>query len=87
MEALAVLADALGEDGLDVHVDVLIVHGELHVAAFDILQDGFQAADDVVCVLLGDDALFAQHGGVGDGARDVLFVQAGVEVNGRVKGA
>ena len=85
VEALAVLTDALGEDGLDVHVDVLVLHGELHFAALDVLQNGLQTVDDVVGVLLRDDALLAQHGGVGDGAPDVLLVQAGVKVDGGVK--
>ena len=74
VEALGGLADAAGEQSLDVHVDVFHVHGELHVACFDVSQDGLQAVDDILCLLGRDDALFPQHGGVGDGAGDVLAV-------------
>ena len=62
---LAVRADALGQHGLNVHVDILVFHGELHLAVLDILKDGLEPADDIIGFLLGDDTLTAQHGGVG----------------------
>ena len=85
MQALARIADALGEQGLDVHVDILVVHGELHVARLDVRQNGLQAVDDLLHLVLLDDALLAQHLGVGNGAGDVLLIEPGIKLDGRVK--
>ena len=85
VQPLAGVANALGEDGLDIHMNIFVVHGELHFTSLNVRQDGLQAADDLIRFCLLDDALLAQHGGVGDGAGDVLLIQAGVEVDGRIK--
>ena len=85
MEALARVADALGQHGLDVHVDVLVVHGELHLAVLNVGQNGLQALDDLLGLVLLDDSLLAQHGGVGDGAPDVLLIQPGIKADGGIK--
>ena len=85
LRPLARRPDPLGQDGLNVHVDVFVLQGELHAAALDVGQNGLQAVDDGLGVLLGDDALLPQHGGVGDGAGDVLAVKPGVKIDGGVK--
>ena len=85
MQALARVADALGEQGLDVHVDILVVHGELHLICLNVLQDGLQAFHDGLYFVLLDDALLAQHLRVGDRAGDVLLVEPGIELDGGVK--
>ena len=85
MQPLAGVANALGEDGLDIHMNIFVVHGEFYFTSLNVRQDGLQAADDLIRFCLLDDALLAQHGGVGDGAGDVLLVQAGVEVDGRIE--
>ena len=85
VQPLASVADALGQHGLDVHVDVLVVQRELHLAVLDVGQDGLQALDDLLGLVLLDDALLAQHGGVGDGAPDVLLIQPGVKADGGIK--
>ena len=57
--------DALGEHALDGHVDVLVavdVEGEL--AALDLARDLVEARADGHRVLLGDDALVGEHGGM-----------------------
>ena len=82
VQALARVADALGQHGLDVHVDVLVVQGELHLVVLNVGQNGLQALDDLLGLVLLDDALLAQHGGVGHGAGDVLLVQPGVKADG-----
>ena len=85
MEALACVSDALGEHGLDIHVDVLVVQGELHLPRLNIFQDGLQALHNLFRLVLLDNPLPAQHLGVGDGACDVLLVQPGVKLDGGVK--
>ena len=85
VEALARIADALGEHGFDVHVDVLVVQGELHTIPFDLGEDGLETVDDLLRLVLLDDALPAQHGGVRHGALDVLLIQPGVEPDGGVE--
>ena len=85
VQALARVPDALGEQGLDVHVDVLVVHRELHLVGLDVGQNGLQAVYNGLHLVLLDDALLAQHLGVGDGACDVLLVQPGVKLDGGVK--
>ena len=84
-QALAGIADALGEHGFDVHVDVLVVQGELHLPRLNILQDGLQALHNLFRLVLLDNPLPAQHLGVGNGAPDVLPVQPGVKPDGGVK--
>ena len=59
VQALARVPDALGEQGLDVHVDVLIVHGELHLVSLDVRQDGLQALHDLLYLMLLNDPLLA----------------------------
>ena len=85
VQALARVADALGEQGLDVHVDVLVVQGELHLVRLDVGQDGLEPGDDLLGLVLLNDALPAQHGRVGDGAGDVLAVHPGVKGDGGVE--
>ena len=85
MQALAGIADALGEQLLDVHMNVLIIERELYVAFLDILENALEALNDLLGLVLLDDALPAQHGRVRDRAGDVLLVQTAVKQDGRVK--
>ena len=85
VQALARVPDALGEQGLDVHVDVLVVHGELNLVRLNVRQDGLQALHDLLHLMLLNDSLLAQHLGMGDGSGDVLLVQPGVKLDGGVK--
>ena len=85
VKPLAVGADPGGEKRLNVHVDVFIFHGEFHIVVFDVLKNGFQAVDDGLRFLHGDDALPPQHGGVGNGTLNVLPVQPGIKGDGGVK--
>ena len=55
VETLARIADALGEHGFDVHVDVLVVQGELHTIPFDLGEDGLETVDDLLRLVLLDD--------------------------------
>ena len=78
------LADALGQRGLDVEVDVLAVGAELEFPGLDLVADRLQPADDGVAVRVADNALLREHAGVRDRAGDVLAVEAAVE---RYRGA
>ena len=85
VQALARLADARGQERLDVHVDVLGVELEVHLARLDVLEQVLQARDDRVRIRRGQDPLLAQHRRVGDGAFDVLLVEPLVERDGGVE--
>ena len=85
VQALARIPNALGEQGLNVHVDVLIIQGELHLVVLNVSQNGLQALNNLLGLMLLDDPLLAQHGGVGNGAGNVLLVKPGVKADGGVK--
>ena len=77
VEAPAGRSDVLGQDALDGHVDVLVaVDVKRELAALDLVGDVVEAGADGVGVLLRDDALVGEHGGVGLGAADVLAPHA-----------
>ena len=79
MEALAGFADALNQEGFHIHMDVLGFRLPGDFAGFRIREDGFQAFDDLFSVFFGDDVLLAKHGGMSDGAGDILLVETLVE--------
>ena len=81
MQLLASDTDAIGQARLDVHVDIFQCHRPFEFAAFDFTLDDGQAVDDGVALGIGEHARFGQHGGVGDGATDVLSVHALVKVD------
>ena len=85
VQALARLADALDEQGFHVHVDVLRVQRKFHLARLNVGQDILQALYDSVGILLLNDALLAQHRGVGDRSLDVLPVEPLVKGDRRVE--
>ena len=85
MQPLSGGADPLGEHGLDVHVDVLVIQRELHTAGLDVSQNGLESVDDLFGLVLLDDSRLAQHLGMGDRPRDVLPVEPGVKGDGGVK--
>ena len=85
VQALAGVADALGEHLLDEHVDILGGRVNLQRAGFEIVQDRLQAVDDRVRVGLRDDVLRAEHGRVRHGAGDILAVHPAVEPDGGVE--
>ena len=86
VQAFACLADLLGQPGFDVHVDVFLIQPELHLALFNVQKDLRKALLDGFIVLLCDNALFGQHGGVGLAALDVFFVKALVKGDGGIEG-
>ena len=79
MEAFAGVAYPFGEDGLDVHVDVFGVGGKPESAGFDVGEYALEGFDDFFGFALFYDAALTEHGGVGDGAFDVLLVHSAVE--------
>ncbi len=62
-------------------MDVLKVQRPFEFAIANFLQDFFQAGLDGQHVFFADDALCAQHAGVGDGTLDVELGQTLVEVH------
>ncbi len=72
------LADAFDEGVFDDHVDVFEALIKRKIVGFDVELDPAQAFDDLVALGIGDQADLGEHGGVGDGAGDVLFVDPAV---------
>ena len=85
VEALSRVPDALGEEGLHIHVDILVVGGEFHLPRLDVSEDGLEALHDGLRVGGGDDARGPQHLGVCHGAGDVLLVEPLVKLDGGVE--
>ena len=85
VQALAGVADAGGQGLLHEGVDVLGVGVDLQPAAGQVVGDGSQTVEDVLTILLGDDALFGQHGGVYAAAPHILCDHPLVKADGRVE--
>ena len=85
VEAFARRTDALGQGLLHEGVDVLGIRVDLESAGLDVIEDALQTCKDGLGVLLRVDALCAQHGSMGHGPGDVLFVHPGVELDARVE--
>ena len=82
MQAAARLADGLGEALLDVHVDILEVDGEIELPILDLLLDVLESLDNLIAILLRENAAFREHPRVGNGAADILMIHALVEIDG-----
>ena len=74
VQTLAGITDALGQQLLDVHMDVLVIERELHLAVLDILQNALKTLNDLFGLMLLDDALLTQHGSVRDRAGDIFLI-------------
>ena len=85
VQALAGVADAGGEGLLHEGMDVLGVGVDGEGAGGQIIRDGGQTAQNILAVLLGDDALLCQHGGVDAAAAHILCDHPLVEADGRVE--
>ena len=85
VQALTGVTDAGGQRLLDEGVDVLGVGVDFQCAAVQIVQNGVQTLVNIVHILLGDDALSAQHGRVDKAALNILLDHPRVEADGGVK--
>src|SRR5690606_8866098 len=56
-------------------------HPPIELASLDLTLNRLQAVDDAVALGFAEHADFRQHGGVGDGALDVMLVEALVEID------
>ena len=74
MQPLAGLADPLDQDRFHIHMDIFGFGGPLDLSFPRVGQNAFQAFHDFFRVLGRDDVFFTQHGGVGDGTQNILFV-------------
>jgi hypothetical protein len=75
------LADAVGQLALDAHVNVFQLRletGPLRAVAVDLGFDFLEAFDDRIALGIGEEADLGEHGGVGDGAGDVVSVETPV---------
>ena len=72
VEPLPSVADALGQEGLHIHVDILLVGGKGHGPGLHLRHQILQSLDNGFGIRLGDDAGVAQHGRVGQGALHIL---------------
>src|SRR5690606_10959072 len=82
VQLLAGDADAVGQARLDIHVHVFQIDAPVEGTGFDLGRDVLQIGDDLVALIAAQHAGLFQHGGVGDGAHDVVAVEALVELDG-----
>ena len=86
MQALARVTDALGQELFVCHVDIFVEFGrKMDFARFNIGKDALKALDDLLYIILRDNALTAEHGRVRDRALNILGIHPAVEHNGGVK--
>ena len=76
MEFSTDCADALGEGGFNVHVDVLLLDGELEVSGRDVSFYVAKASFDLLKFFLGENACFDLCAGVRDGPRDIVRIKS-----------
>ncbi len=71
-----------GKGGLDIHMHVFEVRGPVEVTGVDGGQDFFQADGNLPGLFGAQHAHFGKHGGMGEGAANILAVEPAVEVHG-----
>ena len=85
VQLLARLADAFDQHRLHEAVNILIFLRDCKGSLLHVPENAFQAADDGLLLLPGQDPLLLQHGHVGNAARDILTVKSLVKRDGSVK--
>jgi hypothetical protein len=85
VQALAGIADAGGEGLLHKGVHILGIGVDLQLAGGQVIRDGGQTVEDILTILLRDNALLSQHGGVHTAAAHILRDHALVEPDGGVE--
>ena len=81
VQLLAGVADHGNEPAFNAHVDIFILDIERDLAALYTGPDRFQSRDDPVSFVLCDNALFCQHGHMGNTAVNVLAVHLLIKEN------
>ncbi len=82
VQLLAGNTDAVGQACFNVHVHVFQIDAPVELASLDLGLDGVQAVNDGIALGVGQYAHLGQHCGVGDGAHDVVAIQALIEGDG-----
>ena len=85
VELLAHIADPAGEHLLHEHMDVLARHVKGKCPRGKVIENFFQFSDNLLGLLLGDNALRPQHGCVRHTAGDVLAEHPAVKMDGGIK--
>ena len=80
MEFFARIADQLDESVLNIHMHVFEFDSPLHVAVFDFPKDCAKRVFDLIFFLRREYANGGQHGGMSDGASNILSVETSVKV-------
>ena len=81
VQFLAGLADARHQPRLDVHVHIFQRHRPFETPGLDFRANGVQPGDDLLTLRRAQHAHPRQHARMGDGAGDVLAVQALIEAH------
>jgi hypothetical protein len=81
MQSLADIADALRQQTFDVHVDVFTINSKFDFTGFNIMEDLCQRFLYQFSVRLSNDALPAEHPGMGYTPPDILFIQPLIDFN------
>ncbi len=81
MKLAADIADSVDQGPFDVHVDVFEFLAELEPASGNVAADLFETGDNLVPLLVGEDAHFGEHVGVDDRAADIVGIEAAIEAH------
>ena len=68
------ITDARGEDSFHERVDILALRIDSECTALQICKDSFKSGNDLVTVILGQNALCREHSYMCDAAADILTV-------------
>ena len=85
MKALPRLADAGGELRLHEGVDILRIGINRKLSAPNIVEQALQAAENLLFILLPDDAAGPQHRGMRHTPPDILLVHPAVKGDGGIE--
>ena len=85
MQFFSEIAESFGQYLLDEHMDVLRAHIKVKRAARKIRKNPLQPIDQLIGLILTDNSLRAEHGGVRHTALDILCVHSTVKMNGRIE--
>src|SRR5699024_7208687 len=85
VQLLAHISDAVDEVGLHEAVNILIFTGDLKLAALHVQENAAESLQNLVSLLLCENALLCQHPHMRHAALDILSIKFLVKGNGRVE--
>ena len=85
MKLFACITDPVDQGCLYKTVDILLGFVDCKLSGIHILQNTGQSFDNALFLLLGEDSLLCQHGGMYDTSGDIFMKQSLIECYGRIE--